>query len=354
MNRPNISLCSAVPIDFGADDAVPEWIQLLPAGQIRTADGRGPYRVTDAVALMRASLSEGDKLVLDENHSTDRAAPRGESAPARGWIVELQERAGGIWGRVDWTSEGRRLMGDKAYRGTSPAIAHLKDGAVTQILRASLTNTPNFVGMESLHTEGKGMNWLEELRKLLGLGEDADDAAVLAALKKKLDGDGGQTALQSALAPIAKAVGLAEGSDAAAVLAGVQQLATGDGGDETVITALQSELKDLGGKFVALQSGNARKDAVAFVDAAIAAGRVGVKPMRDRYIALHMKDAADTEALIGAMPIVKGGATLNTSPTERAAGALSDADSRVIALMGLDPEEYKKTLAAEGQTVEAN
>ncbi|QRY97257.1 hypothetical protein JT366_08575 [Sphingomonas paucimobilis] len=104
-----IALCAALNID-ATEGKVPEWVHLLPAGPVRTADGRGPYRVNDIHSIVSASMA-GGKLVLDECHATDLAAPRGESAPARGWIVELQARADGVWGKVDWTPEGARLSG---------------------------------------------------------------------------------------------------------------------------------------------------------------------------------------------------------------------------------------------------
>jgi phage I-like protein len=147
----SIAICSAQALPA---TAIPEWLHLLPSGTIKTADGRGPYRVQDAKALMSASMA-GGKLVLDENHATDLAAPKGLPAPARGWIVELQQRLDGIWGRVEWTPEGRRMMGDRQYRGVSPVIQHNLAGTVGAIVRASLTNTPNFTGLVSLHSEGK-------------------------------------------------------------------------------------------------------------------------------------------------------------------------------------------------------
>lgn len=143
------ALCAAIGL-APANDA-PEWVHLLPAGEVLTHDGRGPYRVADAAALIAVSLPNGSKLALDENHSTDLAAPKGLPAPARGWIVELQHRADGLWGRVEWTPEGRPLA--RAYRGISPVIAHKADGTITAVLRASLTNTPNLTGLRSMHSE---------------------------------------------------------------------------------------------------------------------------------------------------------------------------------------------------------
>jgi phage I-like protein len=345
-----ISLCAAV--DLTAGDDAPEWVHLLPSGIVRTHDGRGPYRVADAVALMAASLKAGEKLVIDENHSTDLAAPKGLSAPARGWVVELQQRSDGIWGRVEWTGEGRRMVADGSYRGISPAIAHRKDGTITAILRAGLVNKPNLSGLTALHQEDNHMNLKEMLIEALGLDAAADDDAIVAAVKKKMAGDVPEAALQAALSPIAQAAGLAIDADAATVLAGVQQLASAKAGaaDNKVVVALQAELADVTTKLNALTENTAKKAAETFVDAAIAEGRVGVKPMRDEYVAMHMEDATRAEKLIKAMPAIggKGGRTSATAPEGNGKdGGLSDADRQVIALMGVDPEEYKKTRAAE-------
>lgn len=357
MTRPSPTLCSAVAIAFEGDN-VPEWIQLLPAREARSADGRGPYRIPDAAALLSASLPAGAKLVLDENHSTDLAAPNGASAPARGWIVEMQSREDGIWGRVEWTGEGRRIVADKQYRGVSPVILHREDGTITHILRASLTNTPNLIGMAALHSElhtgDDTMNWKEMLLGLLKLDSGASDEEIAAALEKWKGGDSGaaQVALQSALAPIAKAAGLAENADAAAVLSGVQSLAASKGGGEAIV-ALQSELASVTGQLNALRDDGAKTAATAFVDAAIGAGRVGIKPLRDRYIAMHMKDAAGTEEIVNAMPVLHGTRLVGEPPKAGEPGELSDADRSVIALMGLDPDSYRQTLADQATQKEA-
>lgn len=351
---PAIALCAAQPIVVDGDQAVPDWLHLLPAGPIVTNDGRGPYEARDLTALMAASLPEGDKLVLDENHSTDLAAPRGDSAPARGWIVELAKRADGIWGRVEWTAAGRMLMKEKAYRGVSPVIAHRENGEILAIRRASLTNTPNFTGLQSLHQEEDVvMNFRDELIKALGLDSDATDEAILAAIAKMKEAPA--TSLQSALSPIATAAGLAADAGADAVLAGVQQLvakaATG-GSDNETITALQAELGTVTNRLNGMIESGARSAATTFVDGAIAAGHVGVKPLRDRYITMHMADASGTEELISALPRLQAGAVITADRGKGENGELSDTERQVISLMGMDPAAYKATLAAEAKAEE--
>lgn len=317
------ALCQVMPIGDG--EGVPEWVHLLPAGDVvRTVDGRGPFKVKSLQAVIAASLRPGDKLPLDENHATDRAASLGLSAPARGWIVELQARDDGLWGRVEWTGEGQRLMADKAYRGISPAILHTRDNTVLAIPRASLTNTPNLTGLVALHSETTGMDWKAKLLEMLGLDSSADDAAITAALMAKMEGAKG-TALCAA-----------------------------DVLQHPTFIDLQSQLTLTTGKLAALEAAGKVEAATRFVDAAIAEGRVGVKPARDEYIALHSADPAKAEALIGKLPIVKGDLQISGDPAGAAAAArLGETDRVVMSLFGIDEEAYKSELKAAGLIKEA-
>lgn len=333
-----MALCAAISIEGGGDVA-PEWVHLLPAGEARTHDGRGPYRLVDPAAVIAASLATGAKLVLDENHATDLAAPQGLPAPAQAWITELQSRADGIWGRVDWVDPDAGVW--RHYRGISPAIVHARDGTVLAIARASLTNLPNITGLTALHAQEKTMDFRAALLEALSLGGDADDAAIIAAIKA-MKGADPVVALNAALAPIALAAGLTEGADAAAVLAGVQQLA---GDSDARVTALQSELAQVTTSLNAVMDQQRRDKAATFVDAAIAAGRVGIKPQRDRYIAMHMRDAGEAETLIGAMPILPPGARTVTAP------ARTEGDADSPALLAQKAGAYQRKLAAEGVTI---
>lgn len=334
-----IALCAALNIDQ-PEGQVPEWVHLLPAGEVRTFDGRGPFRVTDAEAIMSRSM-QGGKLVLDENHSTDLAAPRGESAPARGWIVELQSRADGIWGRVEWTPEGRNVV--PGYRGISPAIAHLGDGTVTAVVRASLVNAPNLVGLVALHQkETVRMDFHKLLLEVLGLDSAADDAAIATAIEKF---KAAQPAVPeeaavalNAMTSIATMLGLDGKAGPQAVLAGVKQLKAG-GDDE--VTSLQSQVATLTVSLNQVEDDRKRDKAVAYVDGAIAAGRVGLRPARDEYISMHMENPARAEKLVSAMPILAPGKT-----TLHAEVKTGGADNPT--LLAQKAKAYRTRLAATG------
>ncbi|CDP54061.1 Mu-like prophage FluMu I protein [Devosia sp. DBB001] len=340
-----VELFSYQDLPAAADD-VPEWIHLLPAGEIRTVDGRGPFRVSDVAALMARSMEiSGNRLVLDENHATDIAAPRGEPAPARGWIVALEERPTGVWGKVEWTKAGRELMADKAYRGISPAIAHDRNKRVGAILRASLVNRPNLLGLASLHHQENNMDLLARLLAALGLpAETTEDTLVTAVTTLHQARADQAVSLQSQIDPIAVAAGLQVGASAAAIAAAVATLAAEPEG--AVVVSLQSELAEVTTKLNDLVEGNARQAAERYVDGAIARKVVGVSPLRDHYISRHMADPAAVEREIGALPSL-GNANTIVPPRSGAGGELSATDSQVIALMGLDPEAFKKIRKSE-------
>lgn len=369
----SIVLCAALPLPVGVDaPKAPDFIHLVPLGEIRTVDGRGPYRLTDA-AKVAATFATGDRLPLDENHSTDLAAPAGGSSPARGWIVGLQARADGLWGHVEWTGEGRRLVEDKAYRHISPAIIHDRSGEVVGVARASLVNLPNLKGLTALHhQQGRSMDLAAEIRKAFGLPDNADDAAIIAAatgaaarvsthaaIVKAIGVDEKATAevalqgvqaasakaVKEALAPIVKALGLADGAEATVALQAVQELKDpAKNVPAATVTALQSQLS-------ALTTSVAKERAEACVDAAIKSGKP-IVPLRDHYVARHMaspEEAKRVETELGAMVALQGA---RPKPVLKEGEVqLDDADQQVIALMGVDPKAYAAARSAEEKRV---
>lgn len=198
-------LCAAQPLQpSGAGAHVPELVHLLPAGVIRTRDGRGPFRLADAAAVIARSLPAGGaSLPIDENHSIDLATPKGGPSPARGWIVELQARADGVWGRVEWTPEGRALVASRAYRHVSPVIQCDAEGRVLRILRASVVNIPNLTELAALNASqtsalSETIMDLTKLREALALPADAGEAAILDAIAALVEKAGGANSLHAA------------------------------------------------------------------------------------------------------------------------------------------------------------
>jgi phage I-like protein len=332
---------AGVEIAFNAEGPS-DWIMLMPAGSngvLTTVDGRGPYRIRDAQQLATDSLQAASgRMPIDENHATDLAAPSGRPSPARGWATALQAREEGIFAQVEWSGPGAALMSERAYRFISPVFTHDAAGNVIALLRASLTNTPNLRGMAALHTQESAMDLLARLRSLLGLADDSDEEAVLAKVQ---DGCSGSAALQS----IGLAAGLGENADVTAIASAVTALAAGV---PDAVRALQGELAAVTTRLNNFTSATARDKATAFVDGEIGRGRVGVKPLRDRYIAMHAADPAGTEQLIAAMPLLGPSGALRTAPAVRDGKvALSAEQMHAADLLGIKHEDYASTLASE-------
>jgi phage I-like protein len=322
------SFHSALPDDAG----VPEWVHLLPAGIFSGKDGRGPFKLGDAGAVIAASMADG-KLAIDENHSTDLAGPVGQPSPARGWIVAMQARADGIWGQVKWTPPGEQLMAERAYRGFSPVFQRDAGGNVTRILRAALTNTPNLPQLSTLHHQGPTMD-LTKLRAALGLPDTADEAAILAAASAATSA----VSLHSQhIAAIAAAAG-AKASTTDGLVVELQAIRATTV-DPARFTELQSRLD-------ALLRDQARGKATVFIDAAITAGKP-INPTRNKLIELHMADPAGIEGLVNAMPSINAGGVVVQPPSD-GAPVLSAVDREVAERMGIDPVKFAEFNQKQG------
>lgn len=341
ITAPHIALMQALDLP-SAEAGGSDWIQLLPPGpQVHTADNRGPYMI-DAAAIVAAA--EGQQLPIDENHAIDIKGPRGESTPAVGRIVEVEARAdGSIWGRAEWNSTGQHLMSERAYVGVSPVIRHTETKVITAILRASLTNKPNLRGMTALHMEND-MSFAA-VAKALGLADDATEEQILTKINAR-KADTGAVALQSQLGQIGVALGVAEGAAPEAVLAAAK--AVGQADDKKAIVALQAELADVTTRLNTISESGAKVRAEAFVDGAIKRGHVGVKPLRDHYIAMHMQDAGRVEKEIGAMPVLGAGtSTLVNTPVKEGEIALQSEHIEAARALGIDPKTYAAALKAD-------
>ncbi|GBQ15233.1 hypothetical protein CFR78_04255 [Komagataeibacter rhaeticus] len=315
---------------------VPDWVHLLPAGEFSGADGRGPYRVSDARALITHSMqAEGGKLPIDENHATDHALVSGGPAPAVGWIVELQARADGIWGRVDWTKSGRTMVADHAYRGISPAFA-APDGVVTRIARASLTNAPN-LKINTLHTTQKepAMLPLEDVLKALGLPATTTKEQVIARLKEMK----GCMTMHSQLAPLA---GLDADATPEALVTGLRAKLT------DVSTHSQQQIEALTGQIAELKKAGALTASTHAVEQ-VARTKVISDETKADLIALHTTNPQAAERIIsGLQDVPSSGLNLNTRKVPTAGSGSAELAAMDDAF-GTTEDEVKKWEASNAR-----
>lgn len=165
---------------------------MLPAGPaIVGRDGRN-WSLTDPAAMIARSMQGGAQLFVDYEHASEVRAPKGEAAPAAGWITQLELREGAVWARVEWTPRASEMVLNREYRFISPVfVFDAKSREVHSLVSAALTNTPNLSmtalnRAEDLDTQQENdtmdKEWLKALCKKLGLQAEASNEAILAAV----------------------------------------------------------------------------------------------------------------------------------------------------------------------------
>ncbi|WP_081696414.1 phage protease [Thiomicrorhabdus sp. Kp2] len=187
-----------------AQSVVPEWIELIPAGNVITGrDGRS-WKNPNPQQIVQAFHANQADIPIDIEHATELKAPNGEPAPAIGWIKELVIRDGAVFGRVEWTENGHSIVSSKQYRYLSPVFLYTKDDfEIVRITSIGLTNNHNLF-LKALN-QSQNQNLLEDtmdlkaLAKALGLPENASFEDVLSAANQ-LKSDH-QTALNHAQNP---------------------------------------------------------------------------------------------------------------------------------------------------------
>lgn len=304
---------------------VPRRIQILPAGaEISGIDGRH-WKNNDPAALC-AKMNASDRVtvkngcVIDENHSTDLAAPKGGEAPAFGWFKNFTVEAdGSVWADVEWNSRGEKAVANKEYRYISPVFTRDKDGNILEILRAALTNNPNLdnPALNSSQDTAEEKNMEKELCAALGIPETATTADALAEIAKL------KTELNSAQSKTVDLTAYAPRAD----LAAAQQRAE----------KAEKELAEL-------NAASLKAKATAAVEQAVKDGKIA-PASKDVYMELcaTADGLAQFEKIVAATPSITGGAQVPDMPPANVESLeLNAAEKEWASSMGYTEEDWKK------------
>lgn len=185
MNKDTQAALNSIEIG-GENGALAQWVELVPAGPVVGRDGRS-WNNAEPQGIITAFVEGNVDLPVDLEHSTELKAPKGEPAPAVGWVKELEDRGGAIWGWVEWNATGRELVEGKQYRYLSPVILYNKDdGLIVGLLSVGLTNRPNLhlqaLNNQQGRVDAKEPTMLKKILAALGLPEDATEATALNAI----------------------------------------------------------------------------------------------------------------------------------------------------------------------------
>lgn len=177
--------CLIVALNVADDGSVPEWVQVLPSGEIITGhDGRQWRNNPDGVVA--AFNQRGRPLLIDWEHASEHRAPQGLDAPASGWLNAMEVRNGEVWGQVEWTERAANQIRNREYRFLSPVILYSpKTRRIARVDSLGLTNKPNF-SLKALNreqTEESPMTLSDALRKALNLADDATEVQAVTAIQ---------------------------------------------------------------------------------------------------------------------------------------------------------------------------
>jgi phage I-like protein len=177
--KPRLLVCEA-------DGQVPEWIQIIPAGEVKSAHGDFLCDA-EAMAMIIAAFAALERdMVVDYEHQT----LYGGEAPAAGWIDKLEPRDDGLYGHTRWNDRAHEYIASGEYRYLSPVVwIRESDRRAFELHSVALTNDPAIHGMRALTNKRRGgagdgeMDWTQVL-EMLGLGKDATEAQVLKAVER--------------------------------------------------------------------------------------------------------------------------------------------------------------------------
>ena len=343
------SHATALPTTQGG--SVPDWMQLFPTGTFSGRDGRGPY-ICDPVSVVTQTRAYNGSLDIpvDYDHQIEFSAANGQPAPAAGWITELEARADGVWGRVEWTEKGRAHVAAREYRYVSPVYYHDRNGVIQSIESVALTNVPNLTGLKALAsrepsgqqsvTGESSMSFLKTLASLFGVTDaEPTEAAVEAAARSLVQDAHGMKAAMSLMAQTVRAD---DGTPAGLVKAVQSVAARAERPDVSkyvpveTFNAVNAEL----GQMKAAQS-------VALVERGKADGKISpaMEPWAKESAA---RDPEAFKSFLAAAPDLRPGAgkaaqsVKATPPGE--GGGLDGPAKALCRVMGVSEEAYKKAM----------
>jgi phage I-like protein len=323
------------------------WNKLVPAGTFRARDGRGPFHAggkaqMEAILARTLKYAGETELMVDYDHQSFMSAVKGVggTAKAAGWIKQLEVREDGIWGLIEWTALAARAIKRNEYRYLSPSFSNDKAGNIGLIFNAGLLNMPAMdlvavaAGVDLSNSTEPDM---KNIAQLLGLAEDADEAAIIAALNKILT-DRKTVVTTAGLKPEATT------EELVTTLAALKTASTTTP-DPTKfvpidqVTALQTEVTTLKADIL---GGRAE----AAVDQAIEKGKL-LPALRDWGLTLFKADQAQFTAFIDKAPSLTTTQLGSKKVDATSNDGLTDADERVIQLMGVSREDFLKSRKAE-------
>ena len=332
----------------GGNDA-PEWIHVMQAGTFTLHDGRGPFILKDPASVASASRREKVDLAIDRDHQI-QLAPRGTPIKAAGWIKQIEARADGLWARVEWTASAAAEIAAKEYRYISPVFNYdKKTGEILRITHASLTNDPamELTAVASRQPsnpdeEEDQMNkTLTAIAALLGISAPEDEETVLAAAQKHIEKAKGDLA---ALGDLRRAIGVAEDADQGAALSAATALASNKKDPSPADYVPMKVHQELASQLSRIQQDLKADKAEAAVAEAMKAGKVS-PAQKEWAVAYARADLDGFGKFVSAAPVIVTAGHSTSGAPPRKEGELDETQQAICKNLGISAEQFSKTAA---------
>lgn len=190
-----------------ADASLSGWVELIPPGEARTRDGRGPFRLSDPAAVVNAFAVDyppgSDQAApVDYDHADLQRDAGDDLTPAAGWLAELRvSEGGGIEGRIEWTARASAMIAAREIRYISPELlVDPESGEIVGISGAGLTHRPNLFLRALSHRarppalEPQMDELAERLRYMLNLPVTSTAAEIAEHLSRLIERLGAESA----------------------------------------------------------------------------------------------------------------------------------------------------------------
>jgi len=309
---------------------VPEWIQLMPFGLVKSVKGDFTADGESMAEIISYFAARGNDIVIDYEHQT----LEGGQAPAAGWIKELQDRGpDGLWARAEWTEKAKEYLANKEYKYLSPVVlVRRADNKAVAIHSVALTNAPAISGVRPIvNKDGKKKEddnmekFLEQLANTLGLKDQPDQAKMLEVVKALKDEAEAETVAHK---EVLELLNLKEGAGLAEVKGRVVALKNPSG-------YVRAE------DFKALQDKLGQRERDELVARALSEGKItpAQKQWAEQYA---LKDQEGLKAFLDQAPQIVPLGTIAGGKGTPGSSAVDDVQASVNKMLGISEEDFKK------------
>lgn len=320
-------------------------IQILPAGEVLTLDGR-PLPLDDETRQRFVADRARRKTPLIHNFEHEEDPRYGKDASGESSAIELRPN-GEMWAmNPAWTDSGIEAIRSGAKTFISPEI-YVRNGKLVNLRAIALVSTPNIDGMERVTASADGMPFdmpvpidlceepmdpeeiLARIREILGLPVAATEAEIneqISRLSKPETSTSSPNAGQQekenmAFSPeFLKELGLADGASTEDIEKAVKQKHAATPPEQPELAArveqLAAQVGQLNAAAEATQAEHAATRVKGIVERAVAEGRVTVAE-RPWFEALAAAKPDEAEKFAASLPMrapVKGVISSNFTP----------------------------------------